>query len=91
MIAEPVIRKVKAKTKRGSNSHLHSLGSPQVRGGGTRAQSNGVNWGNLWISTLSRFPWVQQTPPRSHKWRGGSQSLEDGEAVVSDDDPTGTT
>ena len=31
--------------------------------------------GNLWIPTSRRFPWVQQTPPRIHKWRRGIQSL----------------
>ena len=39
--------------------------------------------GTLWIPTRGRFPWVQRTPPRIHKWPGGIQSLD--EAVVSDD------
>ena len=42
--------------------------------------------GNLWIPTLSRFPWVQQ--PRRETISGGEGFRVSDEAVVSDD-PTG--
>src|SRR5208283_4404686 len=50
-------------------------GGPGGKGGGTRAQSSGVNWGTSGFPPQADFPWVQQTPPRIHKWRGGIQRL----------------